>query len=422
MRALLSWSLIVISFLLADTIRAEDWPGWRGSTGQGISNEKGLPIRWGGKDQVNVRWRALLPGLSDQAKQDQNQSSPIVRRGRVFVTASYWPDGTSTKQFPEHHVVCLRARDGKQLWDTRIEHGLWSRAADLRGGYTVPTPTADDERVYVVFGSCVRAALDFDGKMLWRKEITPSSFDVALGTSPVLHGDAILLQCDRVDKSSCLLAFDGKTGEPKWEKKRPSVNFSHSTPVLAEVNGQTQLLVAASNALQGVDPANGEVLWWSEARGDTVSPVYGRGLVYLDSGRGGEGVAVDPTGRGDVTRTHRKWVVKSIPEGFSSPVIVGDYLYRLTNPGTLRCRKMADGEEVFTERLPGVSTASSPFTTPEGRIYFASGGPSYVVQAGPKLEILAVNDLGDASQASPAVADGCIFIKGRRYLYCIGNK
>jgi hypothetical protein len=133
-------------------------------------------------------------------------------------------------------------------------------------------------------------------------------------------------------------------------------------------------------------------------------------------------VAVDPTGSGDLTRTHRKWQLKNVPEGFSSPVILGDYLYRLCNPETLRCWKLANGEEVFKERLPGVSTASSPFTTAEGHLYFASGGKSYVVKAGPKLEVLAVNDLGDVSPASPAVADGCIFLKGRKHLYCIGNK
>jgi outer membrane protein assembly factor BamB len=409
-------------FVIISASPAEDWPAWRGPTGQGVSKEKGLPLKWGGKEQTNIRWQTLLPGQHAKVKQDQNQSSPIVRRGRVFLTVSYWPAGVDPKQFPEHHVVCFRARDGELQWDTRIEHGPWSRAEDLRGGYTAPTPASDGERVYVLFGSSVLAALDFQGKQLWRKEITPYKFDVAIGTSPVIYKDTVLVQCDQVDKSSRLLAFDGKTGELKWEKKRPNVNFAHSTPVLADVQGRTQLLVAASNALQGVDPKTGDVLWWCAAHGDTMSPVLGGGLVYLDSGRGGAGVAVDPTGRGDVTRTHRKWQVKNVPEGFSSPVVVGEYLYRLCNPETLRSWKLDSGQEVFKERLPGVSTAASPFTTPEGRIYLASAGKSYVLKAGPKLEVLAVNDLGDGSAASPAVADGCIFLKGRRYLYCIGDK
>ncbi len=422
MRALSVGLGLLFMSLMMTTSRAEDWPGWRGPTGQGISNERTLPIRWGGKEHQNVRWRAFLPGAREEAKQDQNQSSPIVSRGRVFLTASYWPAGIDSTQFPEHHVVCFRARDGEQLWDTKIAHGPWSRASDLRGGYTAPTPTSDGERLYVLFGSSVLAALDLEGKLLWRKEITPYKFDVALGASPVLYQDSVLVQCDQVEKSSRLLAFDRKTGQLQWEKKRPNVDFSHSTPVLAAVKGQTQLLVAASNALQGIDPRNGDVLWWCAARGDTVSPVLGDGLVYLDSGRGGEGVAVDPTGRGDVTRTHRRWQLRRVPEGFSSPVIVGGYLYRLCNPETLRCWKLTDGAEVFQERLPGVSTASSPFTTPEGRIYFASAGKSYVVKAGAKLDVLAVNDLADGSQASPAVAEGCIFLKGRKQLYCIGHK
>jgi outer membrane protein assembly factor BamB len=292
----------------------------------------------------------------------------------------------------------------------------------LRGGYTAPTPASDGERLYVLFGSSVLAALDFEGRLLWRKEITPHKFDVALGTSPVLYQDSLLLQCDQVEDASCLLAFNRKTGELQWQKKRPNVDFSHSTPVLVEVRGQTQLLVAASNALQGVNPHTGEVLWWCTAQGDTVSPVLGGGLVYLDSGRGGPGVAVAPTGRGDVTPTHRKWELRNVPEGFSSPVVIGGYLYRLCNPETLCCWKLADGAEVFKERLPGVSTASSPFTTPQGRLYFASAGKSYVVKAGAKLDVLAVNDLDDDSQASPAVAEDCVILRGSKQLYCIGSK
>jgi outer membrane protein assembly factor BamB len=400
---------------------AGDWPSWRGPTGQGVCDEKDLPLRWGGKERLNVRWQVPLPGQRDKARQDQNQSSPVVSRGRVFITASYWPAGVSEKEFPEHHVVCYRASDGEQLWDRRVPHGPWSRAVDLRGGYTAPTPACGGERVYVFFGSSVLAALDLDGKLLWRREVRPYNFDVAAGSSPIVYRDTVLLQCDQVQKSSRLVAFDRKTGEQKWEKKRPDVDFSHSTPVLVRVKDRPQLLVAASSAVQGVNPDNGEVLWWCDGHGDTASPVHGGGLVYMDSGRGGEAVAVDPTGTGNVTDSHRKWRHESVPEGFSSPVIVGEYLYRLCNPGTVRCWKLATGEPVFTERLAGVSTSSSPLTTPEGRIYFASAGKSYVIKAGPNLEVLAVNDLGDGGPASPAVADGCIFLKGKQHLYCIGK-
>lgn len=402
------------------TERPAGWAGWRGPTGMGVSSERNLPLRWDAKTGENIRWKAPLPGQEEKAEQDQNQSSPIVCRGRVFVTASYWPGKRDPSRFPEHHVACYQAEDGRRLWETRVPPGPWL-LSDLRGGYTAPTPAADEERVYAVFGSSVIAALDYNGKLVWRKEIVPHKFDVALGASPVLFQDTVILQCDQVDQQSRMLAFDLKTGAVKWQQARPAVGFSHSTPVLADVAGKRQLLTAASNALQGIDPANGRVLWWCAAQGDAASPVIGKGLVYLDSGRGGTGVGVDPTGTGDVTRTHLKWTSRRIPEGLSSPVTAGDYLYRLHSPGVLECIRWATGETVYSERLPGASTASSPVATADGRLYFASAGKSYVVRAGPKFEVLATNDLEDPSQASPAVSGGRLYLKGQRMLYCIGS-
>ena len=252
----------------------------------------------------------------------------------------------------------------------------------------------------------------------------PKDFDVTIGASPVLYDDTVLMICDKVGGKSSLIAFDRRSGGVKWEQKRPEVGFAHSTPVLTQVRGKMQMLVAASNALQGLDPVTGMVLWTCAARGDTASPVLGGDIVFCDSGRGGPGTAVDPTGTGDVTKTHLKWK-KEVPEGFSSPIVVGDYIYRLHNPGLVTCWKLATGEEVYKERLQGItSTAASPIATPEGRIYFASAGKSYVLQAGPVIKVLAINDLGDPCHASPAVSDGMIILKGSKFLYCIctGNK
>ena len=410
--------------LIAGSVGAADWPGWRGPTGQGQTDDKNLPLTWNGKTGENVRWKVALP-LQGSAEVvsgvDQNQSSPIVRRGKVFVTVGYWDGKTDPKWHPEHHVLCYKADDGKLLWDVKIEPGPWM-FGDLRGGYTAPTPAADDERVYVVFGSSVIAALDHEGKQLWRKEIKPFKFDVTLAASPVLVGDTVVMQCDQVDKQSRMIGFDKKTGDTKWEQLRPTHGFAHSTAVLADIGGKKQLLVAASNALQGLDPDTGKVLWTCEAKGDTVSPVMGGGLVYLDSGRGGTGIAVDPTGSGDVTKTHLKWKTGTMPEGHGSPVVVGEHLYRLHSPGVLKCLTLAKGEEVYSERLAGVSIHASPVAAPDGRVYLASAGKTFVVKAGAKFEILATNDLGDDSPASPAVADGRMYLKGRKMLYCVGTK
>jgi outer membrane protein assembly factor BamB len=408
--------------------QAGDWPGWRGPTGMGMSDATALPLTWGGKDAEHVLWKAPLFDSPDKIRRDQNQSSPMVSGNQVFVTVSSWPAGPSAKEYPEHHILCFRAADGKRLWDTRVAPGPWL-LTDLRGGYTAPTPASDGKRVYVVFGSAVLAALDFQGNLVWRKEIVPHFFDVAIGVSPVVYRDTVLLLCDQIrqHKASALLAFDSKTGTLRWAQQRPASDWTHSTPVLAPVNGSPQLLVAGAEALQGLDPGTGKLLWScglgpGKRTGDTVSPVLGAGIVYCDSGRGGPGIAVDPTGTGDVSKTHLRWTIKQVPEGFSSPVIVGKYLYRTHSPETLKCLDATTGKVVYSERLPGLSPRVSPVATADGRIYYASAGKSYVVKAGPRLEILGTSDLGDGSDASPAVAGERLYLRGSRFLYCIGKK
>jgi len=364
-------------------------------------------------------WKVpLLPG-QDKARLDQNQSSPIVWGDRVFVTLSYWPAGVEQKQYPEHHVLCFNKSDGARLWDSIVPHGPWL-LTDLRGGYSAPTPATDGQNIFVVFGSAVIAALDLDGKILWHKEIAPHSFDVAMGSSPLLYEDKVLLLSDQTNGESRLVAHDKKTGAVRWEQKRPDMQWAHSTPVLVEVKGKPQLLVSAHDAVQGLDPANGKPIWWCKGSGKDASPAFAAGLVYCDGGRAGVGVAVDPTGAGDVSKTHIKWTVPQVPEGLSSPIIVGDHVYRLHDPGVLRCWKLATGAEVYAERLPGVSTRANPIATPDGRIYFASAGKSFVIKAGPRFEILATSDLGDASSASAAVSDGRLILKGSRFLFCVG--
>jgi outer membrane protein assembly factor BamB len=422
----------VIGLLVAASLFAgENWPAWRGSSGQGQSDDKDLPLTWGGKNNENVLWKVALPGADGKARLDHNQSSPIVWRDRVFLIMVYWPADVPQKDAPEHHVACYQTSDGKKLWDTVVPPGPWllggpgNDKQDFRGGYSAPTPATDGERVYALFGSSMLAALDFNGKIVWRKEITPYAWDVAIGTSPFLYQDSVLVLTDGTKGPiSRLSAFDKKTGDIKWEEKRPKSSFSHSAPLLIDVKGKPQLILSSSNAIQGVDPANGKIIWWCNNPGDVTTPVYGNGVVYCDSARGGPGVAVDPTGEGDVTKTHRKWETAKIPEGFyCSPVIVGEYLYRPHAPGLLRCLKMASGDMVYDERLPaGIPNHVSPIATADGRIYLASAGKSVVIAAGPEFKILATNDLGDSSPASPAVTAGRLYLKGAKNLYCIGKK
>jgi outer membrane protein assembly factor BamB len=403
---------------------AENWTQFRGPTGLGLATDKNLPVQWGGKEGKNVLWKSPLVG--------KGHASPIVWGDRVFVCTARWDESVKDRKkvIPEQHVLCYRVSDGKLLWDRKVPPGKWLRD-DFRsgpgGGYAAPTPATDGKLVYCVFGSSVIAALDFDGKIIWRKDIVPHTFDVTIGGSPILYRDTVILLCAMaVRKDSRIVAFSKADGSLDWEKNIAPTAFAHSTPVIIRVGKQDQMIVVASgggdgsHGIQSFDPAGGKRLWWCKGEGDASSAAYGSGIVYADNGRGGKGLAVAVDGKNHVTKTHVKWIGPRIGESIGSPIIVGEYVYRLTNNRRVRCWGLKDGKEAYSEKLEGLSTTwASPVADADGRIYFASTGKSYVIQSGPKFKILGASDLGDSNHASPAIANGKIFLVGMKNVYCI---
>lgn len=423
---LLALVVTVLGFA-SEPASAEDWPAFRGSTGMGVTTEKGLPLEWGGADGKNMLWKAELPPTALGGDPDHNQSSPVVAGGKVFVTTAHWKAGADRgKQQPEHRIACYDAGSGKPLWDTLVAPGPWT-LNDLRGGYAAPTPAVAGGRIFAVFGSSILHALDLAGKPLWSYVIADhDKFDVALPNSPVVYKNTVILLLDKQAPASKIVALDTASGDVRWEKARPKTSFSHMTPVLTKVGDKMQMLVCASEELQGLDPENGEVIWscpWGRSIWPVSSPVVAGGLVYAIGGRGGHpGLIVDPDGRGDVSETHLKSTVGPMSEGLSSPVAFGGLVYRLVSPDVLRCVDIASGETKYKERLPGAHPSVSPFVTPGGHVYFASAGKTVIIQAGPELKVLAESDLGDPCLAAAAVSDGRIFLKGMRYLYAIGTE
>jgi len=427
MRLAIVSALAVVSIAQAVPARGENWPQFRGPTGLGQTEDRNLPITWGGPANRDVLWKTPLHG--------QGHASPSVWGDRLFVCTAHWAPEVQdrTKAIPEHHLLCYRAGDGRLLWDRSIPPGPWLRS-DFRsgpgGGYACPTPTTDGTLVWCAFGSSVLAAVDFRGTIVWRKEIVPYTFDVTLGSSPILYRDTVILFFAMAKAGdSRVVAFDKATGAIRWERKLAQTGFGHSTPLVIDVKGKPQMLLLASamgvssNALQSLDPADGRLLWWCRGGGDAASPAYGAGVVYFDSGRGGLGVAVDPTGSGDVTPTHVRWTVPQVPEGIGSPIVVDGRVWRLHSPGVLRCWDAATGKQLFAHRLDGITTTwASPIADPLGRIFYATAGKSFVLQSAAEFKLLAINDLGDPNHASPAVSGGRLFLVGTKYVHCIGRK
>jgi outer membrane protein assembly factor BamB len=337
------------------------------------------------------------------------------------------------KVIPEQHVLCYRESDGELLWDTLVRPGPWVRS-DFRsgpgGGYACPTPTTDGHRVYCVFGSAMLAAVDFDGKLLWHKAVVPYNFDVTVGGSPILYGENVLLFCPMTaPKDSALVAYDRQSGKESWRAPLPGTGFGHSTPVLISAGGKRQLLVLAGGmstspqGLQALDPHDGKRLWWCSGGGESASAAFSSGITCFDSGRGSVLQAVAVDGEGDVTETHIRWTASGVSGGLSSPIIVDKFVYRLSEVGVLKSLSLADGKPVHALRLGGLTTTwASPVADPNGRIYFANAGKSFVIQSGEKFKILAVNDLGDSSHPSPAVAHDCLYLVGTKRVFCVGTR
>jgi outer membrane protein assembly factor BamB len=419
----------LILLLVASVVQAGNWPGWRGPTGMGYTAEKDLPLNWDGKTKENLLWKVPLGGIGN--------SSPVVWGDRVFVTVSKKQTNAEqdAKIIPEHWVACFQAADGKELWRTAVPPGRFPRGYGI---YAVPTPVTDGKLIYCWFSSGALVALDFDGKIVWRKEVAadplPKHIDGMIN-SPVLFEDTVIwiINVDQHGGNGVVQALDKKTGDVKWEKKLAKAGSANASPLILPINGKPQLIVASANILEGLNPADGSRIWsFSRPMGD-LCPVYASGLLVTDRPNG-PALAIDPAGEGDVTKTHAKWKVDKTPGSYAyaSPVICGDYVYRTQKPGILYCWKLSTGEELYAERLEGITNLASPIATADGRVYFVTSARSYVIKAGPKLEVLAKNDLGGYggnNGPSPAVADGRIYVRDAEpagpagaFLYCIGKK
>jgi outer membrane protein assembly factor BamB len=403
--------------------RAGDWPGWRGPTGCGTTDERGLVLNWDGKSGEGIAWKAPLAG--------SGHSSPIVWGDRVFITTvvKQTPEQEKNKEIPDHHLACYQVSDGKLLWKCRVAPGPF-RA--YMGAYAAPTPVTDGEAVFCWFGSAVAAAVDVDGKLLWRRVVTgeflkkPELLSPVISASMVLYKETVIVLLEQGGGAGILQAWDKRTGEVRWERKRDKDKCTqcNTTPLLIDVQGKPQVVILASQILQSLNPGDGEPLWWcTSARGFASSPLYSSGLVYADLGDDKSALAIDPTGQGDVTDTHVKWEVPAVTGVWSSAVADGEYVYRVDESSDLTCRNLATGKKVCTEALPNVSPQASPIATADGRIYFVSAGKSYVIKAGPKFEVLGGGHVGGWDLgASPAVSGGRIFVRDRESLYCIGRK
>ena len=397
---------------------AEDWPGFRGPTGQGLSAEKGLPTEW--SRERNVAWKTEIPG--------EGWSSPIVAAGRVVVTAT--GDGGASCR-----LICLDRDSGKVRWSKEVFRQVPSRK-EGKNSYASSTPVTDGERVYAVFADGSFAALSLDGEVAWTNREFKHFSKHGLGCSPRIYRDLLIMAFDGSSDGeepklgwkipwdrAAILALDRKTGKVRWRASRGLSRIAHVTPLVLQVEGRDQLVSGAGDVIQGFDLERGERIWSVYSQGEGVVPsiVAGGGLVFSSSGFEKSTIrAVRPDGKGDVTRTHIAWEQKKAVPCIPSFLYLAPYLYTVTEGGVAQCLKAESGEVAWQGRLDG-SYSASPVAA-EGRIYFLNEeGETTVIEAGPELKVLARNRLEGACQASPAISGGRIFIRTEKNIYAIGK-
>jgi outer membrane protein assembly factor BamB len=405
--------------LIACALFAENWPAWRGPDMNGISKEKNLPSKW--TNSENITWKLPLPDFSG--------STPAIWGEYIFLNVA---EG-----------------DALQLWcvDRNKPEVLWKRP--LGGGnmkmrkqnMSSPSPTTDGKSVFALTGTGMLKGFDFKGNELWARDIQKEygKFGLNWGyaSSALLHEDALYVQVlhgMRTDDPSYILKIDKKTGKTIWRVERPTDAIqespdSYTTPILAKVGNQTELIISGGDVVTGHDLATGKELWRGKGLNPNnnpfnrviATPVFYDGIVYTPT-RVKPLLAYKPGGRGDVTKTHLVFSFDNGPD-VPSPVSDGQYFYVVNDRGIAWCVDAKTGKEVYGGQRIKPGTYSSSLVLADGKLYITSEeGLTTVMKAGPKFEVVAENPIEEFCLSSIAVSDGQIFLRGSKHLYCIGKR
>lgn len=412
-------STILIAFFASLAPASANWPDWRGPTGEGHSEATGLPLHW--SETQNIVWKTSI--------HDLGYSSPVVWDNQVWIT-------TATKKGETLYAVCVDLTSGRIIHDVEVFHPERPQRIHRNNSYATPSAVVEKGSVYVHYGSHGTACLDTKtGEVVWRRDDLNCNHLQGPVSSPILYEDLLILSLEGTDVQF-VVALDKKTGKNVWRYDRPRELYenieplyllkSYHTPLVVEVNGTPQLINNGAMLVTGHEPRTGRELWRVLYRDDNPISriVSGHGLFFINSG-GSPGathlLAVRQGGVGDVTESHVVWkMTKDVPHE-SSPVLVGDLLYLLSDRGVLICKQATTGNTVWSERLEGQYGASLLYA--DNRIYISSKqGKTIVIEPGLTFRVLAVNELDGFLGASPAVAGKSLLLRTKTHLYRVQSK
>ena len=416
--------VVLLTLIFCFKLQAQSsahWPQWRGPFFNGMARGD-APSVW--SDTTNIKWKTEIPG--------RGFSTPAIWGDRIFVTTAI-PTGSGAGTVVEQRfeVLSIDRKTGKIIWQktarTAMPHEGYHRAY---GSFASNSPVTDGKYVYASFGSRGIYAYDFNGKLIWEKDLgVQMKMRLAFGegTAPLLFGDRLFVVFDH-EGESFMVALDKRNGKELWRVSR-NERSSWSTPLAVEHNGRTEIVVSATNRVRSYDPETGKVLWESGGLGANVIPVpvHQNGVVYVMSGyRDPKLMAIKLGRQGDLTGSDA--IVWSHTRGLAytaSPVLHEGKLYVVTDNGMLSAFNATTGETYYAQtRLPkGYNLKASPIGA-NGKLYLATeDGDVVVVKMGEKFEILSTNTLTDqVFIATPVIAAGELYLRSKTTLFCIAEK
>ena len=396
----------LVALLLQDIAHAQDWPQFRGPTGQGDSAARGLPAEW--SETRNIAWKTAVPG--------RGWSSPVVSQGRVWLTTAT-PDGRDASL----RLLGYAIESGQEVLNVEVFRLRNATLLNEKNSHASPTPVADGDRVYVHFGSEGTASVTIAGEIVWKTRLRCETQHGG-GGSPIVHSDLLIVSCDGFD-DAFIVALDKNTGKQRWRtyRRRPW-SQAYTTPLVIRVGERDQVVSVGAHHAAAYDPANGKEIWrvsYGDGFSNVPRPVYGHGLVFITTGFQQPALlAVRPDGTGDVTRSHVSWTLQRAAPLTPSPLLAGDELYIVNNSGIASCLDARTGKVHWIQRLGGTFSASPVLA--DGRIYFLNeDGVTTVVAPGLTFQLLATNSLPGPALASMAVGEGSFYLRTASHLFRI---
>ncbi|MEA1875571.1 MAG: PQQ-binding-like beta-propeller repeat protein, partial [Bacteroidota bacterium] len=375
---------------------------FRGPFSNGVSPAKNIPTEWDIATGKNLIWKVPVPR--------HGYNSPIIWADKLFLA------GGDAKM---REVFCYNRNTGELLWQKEVNDIEGSpdkvpkTTADT--GLSAPTLTTDGKAVFALFGTGDLIAMDFEGNTIWARNMGVPDNHYGHSSSLLCHDNKLIILYD-TNRGGKIWALNCTNGETVWEQVRMN-KISWSSPILAKIDGKFQIITTTDPFISAHSLDTGEELWSVECLMGEVgaSASYGQGLVF-GSNEYARLVAIRPGTIPEIVWEDDEY----LPE-VASPVESDGLLFIGTSYGVFVCYDARTGEK-YWEHEGDEGYYASPIVA-DGKVYAVDmGGIMHIFEVNKELKVLGEPKLGEKVVASPAFADGMIYLRGSNSLYCIGNK